>query len=112
MPLIVRVIGRLTGRGEIDSAYSLGRWGMLFNVVGILYLAFACITFNFPSAYPVTSSNMNYTCAAIAVSVLIAVVTWFTTGQKHYTGPQTGAILVGRAGTDLKSASVKVKAEI
>ncbi len=112
MPLFVRIWGRLRGRQEIDSAYSLGRFGMLFNVVGILYLAFACITFNFPSVYPVNSSNMNYTCAAVAVSVLIALVTWFTTGRKQFTGPQTGAILTGRAKSDEEPASIKVQGKI
>ena len=112
MPLFVRIWGRLRGRQEIDSAYSLGKFGMLFNVVGILYLAFACITFNFPSVYPVNSSNMNYTCAAVAVSVLIAVVTWFTTGRKQFTGPQTGAILTGRAKSDEEPSSIKVQGKI
>lgn len=53
MPLFVRIWGRLRGQHDIDSAYSLGNFGMIFNIVGILYLAFAVITFNFPSAYPV-----------------------------------------------------------
>lgn len=40
---------------------------------------------------------MNYTSAAFGVAVLIAVVTWFTTGRKHYTGPQVGTVLRERA---------------
>lgn len=96
MPLFVRIWGRLRGQHDIDSAYSLGRWGMLFNVVGILYLIFAIITFNFPSVYPVSADNMNYTSAAVGVSALIAVITWFTTGRTQYTGPQKGGILQAR----------------
>ena len=92
MPLFVRVWGRLRGE-EIDSAYSLGKLGMLFNVTGILYLLFAIITFNFPAVSPVSAGNMNYTCAAVGVSILIAAITWFTTGRKQYTGPQKGRIL-------------------
>lgn len=98
MPLLVRIWGRLRGEHDIDSAYSLGRFGMFFNVAGLLYLVFAIITFNFPSVYPVTANNMNYTSAAVGVSVLIATVTWFTTGRKHYTGPQRGGILGARTG--------------
>ena len=108
MPLFVRIWGRLTGRPEIDSAYSLGRFGMLVNIIGIIYLAFTCITFNFPSVYPVTSSNMNYTCAAVGVSVLIATITWITTGRKNFTGPQTGAILIGRTGAE-SATRIKVQ---
>ena len=66
---------------------------MLFNVVGLLYLVFAVITFNFPSVYPVSADNMNYTSAAVGVSIVIAALTWFTTGRQSYTGPQRGGIL-------------------
>ena len=92
LPLAVRLWGRLTGKGPefIEGSYKL-RFGLILNVIGILYLAFACITFNFPSVHPITASNMNYTCAAVAVSVLIAAVTWFTTGKKRFSGPQAGA---------------------
>ena len=94
MPLAVRLWGRLTGKGPEfgKGSYTL-RFGMIFNIIGLLYLSFACITFNFPSTHPITSSNMNYTCAAVSLSALIALVTWLTTGRKHYTGPQTGKVL-------------------
>lgn len=98
MPLLVRIWGRLHGEDDIDSAYSLGKFGMLFNVAGLLYLVFAVITFNFPSVSPVSAANMNYTCAAVGVSVLIAALTWFTTGRKQYTGPQRGGVLAAREG--------------
>lgn len=95
MPLIVRIWGRFEGREDIDSAYSLGRFGMLFNVVGLLYLSFCIVVFNFPSVSPINSSNMNYTSAAVGVSALIAIITWLTTGQRNFTGPQRGGILDG-----------------
>jgi hypothetical protein len=96
MPLLVRIWGRLEGRDTIDSTYSLGRFGMLFNIVGISYLTFAAIVFNFPSVSPVNGSNMNYTSAAVGVCGLIAAVTWMTTGRTHFTGPRRGGILEGR----------------
>jgi choline transport protein len=100
MPLLVRIWGRLRGQHDIDSAYSLGRWGMIFNVVGTLYLLFGVITFNFPSVSPVTADNMNYTSPAVGVSILIATLTWFTTGRRQYTGPQRGGILNAKAAQD------------
>lgn len=91
MPLVVRLWGRWTGNGPefIEGSYTL-KFGLWLNIIGLLYLAFACITFNFPSVHPITASNMNYTCAAVGVSVLIAAVTWFTTGSKGFSGPQAG----------------------
>jgi hypothetical protein len=40
---------------------------------------------------------MNYICAAVGVSVLIAAVMWFTTGSKQFSGPQAGSMLQGGA---------------
>ena len=100
MPLFVRIWGRLRGEHEIDSAYSLGKLGMVFNVVGIVYLLFAIVTFNFPSVYTVKADNFNYTSAACGVAILIAAITWFTTGKKNYTGPQRGGILQTLEGSD------------
>lgn len=57
------------------------------NVMGLLFLAFTSITFNFPTTAPVTPDSMNYTSAAIGIIGLISLVTWFTTGRKHFTGP-------------------------
>ena len=102
MPLFVSIWGRLRGKGDIDSGYSLGRLGMVFNITGNAYLLFAIVTFNFPSVSPVSADNMNYTSAAIGVSILIAATTWFTTGRKQYTGPQKGGNLRAEAGKLLR----------
>lgn len=96
MPLAVRLWARWSGKGPefIEGSYNL-KFGVWLNILGLLYLAFACITFNFPSTYPINASNMNYTCAAVGASVLIAAVTWFTTGSKQFSGPQAGSMLQG-----------------
>ena len=93
MPLLVSIWIRMRGQFVIESAYSLGKFGLVFNIVGTLYLVFAIITFNFPSVAPLVASNMNYTSAAVGVSIVIATTTWFTTGRKQYTGPQRGSIV-------------------
>ena len=38
--------------------------------------------------------RQNYTSAAIGVIGLIATVTWFTTGQKQFTGPESGGVVI------------------
>jgi hypothetical protein len=58
-----------------------------FSVIGLLFLLFASITFNFPSNAPVTSESMNYTCAAIGLLTLLSLVTWFTTATQRFAGP-------------------------
>ncbi|OKL62013.1 hypothetical protein UA08_02705 [Talaromyces atroroseus] len=57
------------------------------NALGFAFLLFAFITFNFPSEAPVTEESMNYTSAAIGVIALLSLITWFTTGHRHFHGP-------------------------
>ncbi|KAI9639925.1 hypothetical protein NHQ30_011701 [Ciborinia camelliae] len=90
MPLLVRLISYFNG----THRQLTGPWAMrptvslLVNGVGLAYLLFACITFNFPSVYPVDRENMNYTSAAIGVIMVVAGVTWGTTGRKRFSGPE------------------------
>ncbi|CAI7600804.1 unnamed protein product [Penicillium crustosum] len=58
-----------------------------FSSIGLLFLLFASITFNFPSDAPVTSGSMNYTSAAIGLVILLSLVTWFTTATNRFVGP-------------------------
>jgi choline transport protein len=89
MPLLVCLISYFSGTHTKLS----GPWAMqplvsvTVNFVGLTYLVFACITFNFPSVYHVTSKNMNYASASIGVIMFIALVTWLTTARKHFSGP-------------------------
>lgn len=96
MPLGVRILSRLSGKkSKLDGPYSLGRYGLPLNIIGFLFLVFASVVFNFPTISPVDSENMNYTSAAIGVIMLIAAVTWMTTGRKSFTGPEAGVLIDG-----------------
>ncbi|KAI4196160.1 MAG: hypothetical protein LQ350_006744 [Teloschistes chrysophthalmus] len=107
MPLLVRIIAYFTNYAkEIPGPYTLGRWSVWVNAIGLLFLVFTSITFNFPTLNPVDEENMNYTSAAIGIIGLISIVTWLTTGRKSFTGPQIGKVDVveGVAGSmDLRS---------
>ncbi len=93
MPLLARVISHFTGHAKVLSGpYTLGRWGIWMNIVGLVFLVFTSITFNFPTLSPVDSGNMNYTSAAIGIIGLISIITWATTGRKRFTGPQIGGV--------------------
>ena len=89
MPLSARIIAYFTNRMRvIPGPYTLGRFSVWLNILGLLFLLFTSITFNFPTVNPVDKENMNYTSAAIGVIGLISAVTWITTGRKNFTGPQ------------------------
>lgn len=111
MPLLVRLISYFAG----SHRQLTGPWAMkpivsvTVNMIGLAYLSFACITFNFPSAYPVTAENMNYTSAAIGVIMFIATVTWFTTARKRFSGPEVEGVLdlvVGHRESDSEEGKI------
>ena len=73
MPLFVRILARFTGHAKVlPGPYTLGKWGVWLNAIGLLFLTFAAITFNFPSVAPVNEENMNYCSAAIGVIGLVS----------------------------------------
>ena len=91
MPLLVRILARFSGHAKVlPGPYTLGKYGILLNFVGLVFLLFASVTFNFPTLNPVDQNNMNYTSAAIGVIGLISIVTWISTGRKNFTGPEVG----------------------
>lgn len=94
MPLLSRILAHFTGKKtRLEGPYSLGRWGIVLNVIGFLYLGFVCVISNFPSVTPVTSENMNYTSAATGVVMVISLVFWIMTGRNKFTGPDDGNLL-------------------
>ena len=101
MPLLARMLARISGHAKvIEGPYSLGKYGIVLNIFGFIFLLFASITFNFPTINPVNQSNMNYTSAAIGVIGLISLITWVTTCKKNFTGPHVDVTNINLGGTD------------
>ncbi len=96
MPLLARILSWFTGNVKVlPGPYNLGRYGIVVNAIGLVFLVFTSITFNFPTLAPVDSENMNYTSAALGIIGLISIVTWLISGRKSFTGPQiAGAVPV------------------
>ncbi|OCT50702.1 Choline transport protein [Cladophialophora carrionii] len=109
-PLFVRLWSLVTHSNPsavtISGQYSLGKYSPYINAVGLVFLIFAGIDFNFPQVGPVTGENMNYCSAAFGVIGLVSVVTWVFDGRTNFTGPQTpgivNAIDAGTADKDLR----------
>ncbi|EME84474.1 uncharacterized protein MYCFIDRAFT_187469 [Pseudocercospora fijiensis CIRAD86] len=82
--------GTVTGFNTVVSIatqgfclYSLGAFSVPLNVIGLVFLLFTTITFNFPSMYPVSSESMNYTSAAVGIIMAVALLTWVTSGHRR-----------------------------
>ncbi|KAE8146920.1 amino acid/polyamine transporter I [Aspergillus avenaceus] len=99
MALFSRLLGYVTGHQKyMKGPFALPQsMSIALNVLGLLFLLFAAITFNFPTTHPVTHESMNYTSAAVGVIALISTITWFTTGRKDFTGPASMSILHGQS---------------
>ncbi|KAA8647774.1 hypothetical protein EYZ11_000187 [Aspergillus tanneri] len=97
-----RLLGYITGhKTTMKGPFALPQSiSLTLNVLGLLFLLFAAITFNFPTTYPVSHDSMNYTSAAIGVVALIALVTWVTTGRRRFTGPAAMSVLHGQEGSE------------
>ncbi|KAI5460940.1 putative GABA permease [Mariannaea sp. PMI_226] len=96
MPLISRLISHFTGAPvRLDGPFKLGRWGVPLNIIGAAYLVFASVTFNFPSAGPVDSQNMNYCSVAVVIVMLISLITWITNGRERFTMPSLDNPITG-----------------
>ena len=55
MPLAARLLGWMVGHHrELKGPYHLGGRGLVLNFIGLVFLLFASITFNFPEG------NVNY----------------------------------------------------
>ncbi|KAH0280660.1 putative GABA permease, partial [Aureobasidium melanogenum] len=90
MPICAKLLSAAIGQAiKLDGLWNLGRWSVPVNLVGAIYLLFTSITFNFPTENPVDSQNMNYTSAAIGLMLLLAALTWMTTGRRVYQKPQS-----------------------
>jgi choline transport protein len=94
MPLFSRILAHFTGKKtRLEGPYSLGRWGIVMNIIGFIYLAFICVVANLPSVTPVDSENMNYTSAATGLVMLVSLIFWVISGRKKFTGPDDGSLL-------------------
>jgi predicted transporter len=111
MALFSRLLGYITGhKPQMKGPFALPQsMSIALNVLGLLFLLFAAITFNFPTSYPVTHESMNYTSAAIGIIALISAVTWVMMGRKHFTGPQAMSVLNGHEGEERASEEVVKK---
>lgn len=93
MPLLVRLWSLVAGYEHakvIPGRYTLGRTlSPIANAVGLVFLLFAGVDFNFPQEGPVSPDNMNYCSAAFGVIGAISLATWVLDGRKNFTGPKT-----------------------
>lgn len=70
------------------SEFSLGRFSIPIAIVSSTWLFITSIFLCFPTEYPVTKDNMNYTVVIISGIALIAFIYWIFSARHRFIGPK------------------------
>ena len=85
LPVLVSL---LRGRRAVKaSSFSLGKFGVVINVITVLWICLAIVLFCCPTTLPVTASSMNYASVVFASFATISLVWYLVRGRKHFSGP-------------------------
>ena len=87
LPIAIMIWRWLRNDEPKFGPYTLGRYGLLVNVIAILWGTFAVIFEVFPTEMPVTAANMNYASLMFGSTVIFSLATWFLYGGKTFQGP-------------------------
>ncbi|KAJ4510869.1 hypothetical protein HRR75_005563 [Exophiala dermatitidis] len=98
--------------------WSMGRFGVVCDIVALTFGCFMIIVMSFPTYQPVTASTMNYAVAIIGAIVIFATVLYFAYARGRYAGPATvldAVRVVSNAALDIAvesdDTSTKLKVE-
>src|SRR5262245_41116052 len=67
--------------------WSLGRWGVPINTLGLLYSTHAFFWSFWPAGTPVTKEDFNWAVVMFVGVGVICMVDYVVRGRKHYRGP-------------------------
>lgn len=71
------------------ARWSLGRWGVIVNTIGLAYVTFTFFWSFWPNAIPVTVGNMNWSVVMFMGVLFLSLIMYVVRGRKVYVGPVT-----------------------
>ncbi|KAI9359504.1 amino acid/polyamine transporter I [Pilaira anomala] len=66
--------------------FHLGKYGLLLNLISVIWISFFSIILCIPSVSPVTPDTMNWASIMIGGVMLLSLFFWFISGHKNYGG--------------------------
>jgi choline transport protein len=69
------------------ARWSLGRFGVAINILGITYALFAFFWCFWPNGMPVDVKTFNWAVVIFVGVVILCLLAYFINGRKVYTGP-------------------------
>lgn len=67
--------------------FNMGRSGLYFNYISIIWMPFIIVWLCFPIYVPATGSTMNYASAVLGGVLLCATINWFAYSRTRYRSP-------------------------
>ncbi|KAK5107681.1 hypothetical protein LTR62_000916 [Meristemomyces frigidus] len=77
----------------ISGPFTLGKWSKPLNYLAIAWVLFISVVLFFPTAKPVTATNMNYAIVVAAFVGLFSLGWWWAGARHKYTGPRTQELM-------------------
>lgn len=75
----------IKGRNNIKHGpFWIGKFGLICNIVLLLWTLFTTVFYSFPAVMPVAAGNMNYVSVVVGVFGLYSVIYWFARGKYKY----------------------------
>jgi len=86
-PITFLALRRIFGNAPQPGPFTMGRAGLVINLLAITYLIFVVIWMPFPQELPVSGTNMNYAGPLFGAVILIALLDWVISGHKRFEVP-------------------------
>jgi amino acid transporter len=71
------------------ARWSLGKWGIVVNVIGLIYVTFTFFWSFWPNTVPVTLDTFNWSVVLFVGVFVISIIMYIFQGRKVYVGPVT-----------------------
>jgi len=84
----------------IEGPFTLGKWSKPLNFLAISWVLFISVVLFFPTAKPVTATNMNYAIVVAGFVGLFSLTWWWAGARRKYRGPRTHEMVVSLATSD------------
>ena len=109
IPIFCKILFRHRFR---PGPWNLGKAGIFVNIWACTWTLFVSIIFLLPTIRPVTGLNMNYAVVFLGAILIAAMIWWYISGRKWYTGPLIEAEVTEQEIEDTSSGENQLKHEI
>lgn len=98
IPISLHLLRRMNGDNLRPGPWTMGRFGIIANVISLVFLTIAVFFSFWPPAIPVTSISMNWSCVMFGGVVIIGLAWYLLYGKRNYHGPviETTDDLIGK----------------